>query len=139
MSGSKFQNEQANSYLSGGSMAYVDALYEDYLADPHSVSEDWQAAFNALPQTKGQSPEVSHREIRDYFLQNADKKSFHVAKSDEKQANVDALIESFRRLGHLAAKLDPLEMAVRPPVPSLELAFHHLTDKELDKEFINLC
>lgn len=135
MKGNKFQNEQANSYLSGGSMAYVDALYEDYLSDPTSVSEDWQAAFKALPQVNGQSADVSHRDIRNYFLQNADKKSFMVTKSDEKQANVDAFIEAFRRLGHLAARLDPLEMAVRPSVPSLGLAFHHLSDNELDKEF----
>lgn len=135
MSGSKFQNEQANSYLSGGSMAYVDALYEDFLSDPNSVSEDWQAAFKALPQVNGQSTDVSHRDIRNYFLQQADKKSFQVTQSDEKQANVDALIEAFRRVGHLAAKLDPLEMVIRQPVPSLELAFHHLSDNELDKEF----
>lgn len=135
MKGDKYQNEQANSYLSGGSMAYIDALYEDYLSDPSSVSEEWQDVFKGLPQVNGQSIDVSHRDIRNYFLQNVDKKSSMIAKSDEKQANVDALIESFRRLGHLAAKLDPLEMATRPVVPSLGLAFHHLSENELDKRY----
>ena len=47
MSSSNLQNEWASSYLSGGSMAYVDSLYEDYLVDPNSVSADWREVFSA--------------------------------------------------------------------------------------------
>lgn len=67
MSSSDLQKEWASSYLSGGSMAYVDSLYEDYLADPDSVSEDWRAVFSALPKVNGATKEVSHRDIREYF------------------------------------------------------------------------
>ncbi len=48
MSSSYLKNALATSYLSGGNMAYVDALYEDYLADPNSVSKDWKTIFDAL-------------------------------------------------------------------------------------------
>lgn len=135
MSGSNLQNELATSYLSGGSMAYVDALYEDYLADPTSVPEDWQEAFKALPQVNGQAADVSHRDIRDYFLRTADKKSTHVVTVDAKEAQVAHLINAYRMLGHHAATLDPLGMAERIPVPALELSYHHLSDADLNHTF----
>lgn len=136
MSSSNLQNEWASSYLSGGSMAYVDSLYEDYLADPNSVSDDWRAIFSALPKTNGADSDVSHREIREYFLQNADKKVSHVIQSaDSQQYQVANLINDFRSLGHLAADLDPLGMAERTHVPRLELAYHHLADVDKNRSF----
>lgn len=133
MSSSTLQNEWALSYLSSGSMAYVDGLYEDYLHDPESVSEDWRAVFRALPKVNGESQEVSHRDILDYFLQNSHKKPKTVLdSSDSQQYQVASLINHFRALGHHAASLDPLEMARRMPVPGLELAYHHLD--QIDKQ-----
>ena len=135
MSSNNLQNDWATSHLSGGSMAYIDALYEDYLADPNSVPEDWQATFSALPQVNGQAIDVSHRDIRNYFLQNADKKSAPVVTTDAKQSQVADLINAYRTLGHHAAQLDPLEMAERTPAPGLELSFHHLYDSDLNHTF----
>ncbi|MBI2786950.1 MAG: 2-oxoglutarate dehydrogenase E1 component [Legionella longbeachae] len=136
MSSSNLQNERASSYLSGGSMAYVDSLYEDFLADPSSVSADWRAVFSALPKVDGAEKELSHRDIRDYFLQNADKKAIQVVQSaDSKQYQVAHLINSFRSSGHHAAKLDPLEMTERTPIPALELDYHHLSDVDRNRKF----
>ena len=135
MSSSDLQHELATSYLSGGSMAYVDALYEDYLEDPSSVPDDWRVVFNALPIVDGQATDVSHREIRDYFLQSANKKSITMVTTDAKQAQVANLITAYRMSGHLAAKLDPLEMVERIPVPELELSYHHLSDADLDHTY----
>ena len=136
MSSSSLQNEWASSYLSGGSMAYVDSLYEDYLVDPDSVPADWQEVFRALPKVNGSNQELSHRDIRDYFLQNADKKVTQVVQSgDSQQYHVASLINDFRALGHLAAKLDPLEMLERPAVPSLDLAAHELAHVDKNKKF----
>ncbi len=132
---SNLQNEWATAYLSGGSMAYVDGLYEDYLTDPHSVPDDWQAVFKALPQVNDQKTDVSHRDIRDYFLQNVDKKSVQVLSSDVKQAEVSNLINAYRMLGHHAARLDPLDILERKPVPALSLSYHHLSDAELSQVF----
>lgn len=136
MSSSYLQNEWASSYLSGGSMAYVDGLYEDYLADPNSVSEEWRDVFSHLPTVNGQTKEVSHREIRDCFLRNADKKFAQIVQpSDSKPFEVANLINAFRSKGHLAAKLDPLGMIIRGSVPSLELPFHHLADVDKNRSF----
>ncbi len=135
MSGSNLQNELATSYLSGGSMAYVETLYEDYLIDPNAVPEDWQEIFRALPKVNGQTIDVSHRDIRNYFLHVAGKKSAQVVTVDTKQAQVANLINAYRTLGHRVAKLDPLEMADRTSVPGLELSYHNLSDADLDHTF----
>lgn len=136
MSSSNLQEERASSYLSGGSMAYIDSLYEDYLVDPNSVSEQWRAIFSALPAVNGANKELSHRDVRDYFLQNADKKAIQVIQSsDSQQYEVANLIHAFRSLGHHAAKLDPLEMTERAPVPALDLAFHHLSNVDKTRKF----
>ncbi|CDZ75887.1 2-oxoglutarate dehydrogenase E1 component [Legionella massiliensis] len=136
MSSTDLQNQWATSYLSGGSMAYVDALYEDFLADPNSVPADWRAAFEALPTVNGGVKDVSHREIRDYFLENADKKQAAVVISeDSKQYQVAHLMNAYRSHGHHAAKLDPLGMAERMHVPSLELAYHQLSEADMGRKF----
>lgn len=135
MSGSQLQNEQETSYLSGGNMAYVDGLYEDYLKDPNSVTKDWQDVFSALPQLDGQMVDISHRDIRDYFLQTADRKVIQAAPADNKQAAVDRLIHAYRAYGHYAAKLDPLNMRKQPKVASLELSYHGLSDADLNRTF----
>lgn len=135
MSSSDLEKEWASSYLSGGSMAYVDSLYEDYLADPDSVSADWKAVFSGLPKVNG-GAEPSHRAVREYFLQNANKRVAPVVHAaDSKQYQVANLINAYRSLGHLMAKLDPLEMTVRKSLPSLELEHHQLSAADLDTTF----
>ncbi|MGL5741171.1 MAG: 2-oxoglutarate dehydrogenase E1 component [Legionella sp.] len=136
MSSSNLQNEWASSYLSGGSMAYVDSLYEDYLSDPSSVPSEWRAVFSSLPKVNGAEKELSHRDVRDYFLQNADKKAIHVVQSaDSQQYQVAHLINAYRSLGHHAAQLDPLEMTERMSVPALELDYHHLSEADKSRKF----
>ncbi|MFC3908866.1 2-oxoglutarate dehydrogenase E1 component [Legionella dresdenensis] len=135
MSSNDLQKEWASSYLSGGSMAYVDGLYEDFLADPESVPADWRAAFEALPKN-GSTREVAHREIRDYFLENANaRRAQTIISEDSKQYQVANLINAYRSYGHHAARLDPLEMAERVQVPSLELSSHQLHDSDLNRSF----
>lgn len=139
MSSSDLHNEWASSYLSGGSMAYVDSLYEDYLADPDSVSTEWQQIFRALPQVNGSTKDLSHRDVRDYFLHHADKKITHVVQATDNslQYQVANLVQDFRALGHLAAKLDPLEMMPPAVVPGLNLAEHHLAETDKSQSFFS--
>lgn len=135
MSSSDLQKQWESSYLSGGSMGYVDALYEDYLNDPASVSQDWRDIFDKLPKMDG-AKDISHRQIRDHFLHIADKRPVQVTESrDSKQYQVAHLINAFRAQGHHAAKLDPLQMAERVHVPNLELNYHQLSEQDLDRKF----
>jgi len=136
MSSSDLQKEWASSYLSGGSMAYVDSLYEDYLEDPDSVPADWREVFSALPQVNGTTQELSHRDVRNYFLEQANKPFTSVIQGgDSHQYQVASLINDFRSLGHLAARLDPLEMTERPDVPNLDLAYHDLDKVDKNRKF----
>ncbi|MFY7697506.1 MAG: 2-oxoglutarate dehydrogenase E1 component [Legionella sp.] len=131
---SNLHDELDTSYLSGGSVAYIDGLYEDYLNDPSSISADWRDVFDALPTTNSQE-DVSHRDIRNYFLQNNKKKIIQTVNVDTKQAQVAYLINAYRTHGHQAAKLDPLQMASPAAVPSLQLAYHGLSDADLNRTF----
>jgi len=136
MSSNDLQKEWSSAWLSGGSMAFVDGLYEDYLADPASVPEDWRQAFAALANGNASVKDVAHRDIRAHFLDNADtKRVAAVASEDSKQYQVANLINAYRSHGHQAAKLDPLEMAVRLPVPSLDLTYHQLGEADLNRTF----
>ncbi|STX30040.1 2-oxoglutarate dehydrogenase E1 [Legionella beliardensis] len=135
---SNLQKQWASSYLSGGNMAYVDALYEDFLADPNSVPTDWRLAFEALPKVDSIKKEISHRDIRNYFLENANKRVVNqvsAPSADSKQFQVAHLINAYRSYGHHVAKLDPLGMTERVQVPSLELSYHNLSQDDLNHHF----
>lgn len=136
MTTNSLKTEWENAYLSGDSMAYVDGLYEDFLANPASVPDEWKAVFENLPQVNGQTTDVSHRDIQHYFLTNASKRAVQpVVSGDMKQAEVTNLIHAYRTLGHQRAKLDPLGMLKRAPEPRLDLAYHHLHAEDMDKLF----
>ncbi len=129
MSSPEFQQAFANSYLSGGNMAYLDALYEDYLVDPSLVSDEWREIFNALPIHSGQSEDQSHSAVREYFLQQAKLPTNTAVALPDKQFNVTNLVNAYRAQGHLAANLDPLEMMDREDIPGLSLEYHGLSAK----------
>lgn len=132
MSSKELQEAWDSAYLSGGNMAYVDALYEDYIENPASVSKEWQATFQQL--SNGQAtPDVSHRAVRDYFLNHVATSAVMVA--DDKHSKVSDLMHAFRTWGHLAAHLDPLDMMAKMPVTGLNLADHGLSESDLSRSF----
>lgn len=136
MSSDEMQKLMSTTYLSGGSMAYVDGLYEDFLNDPNSVSEDWQNVFKNLPAIDGISVDTAHRDIRAYFLSRAEMpQSMAVVVQDDKQTHVANLINAYRAYGHHDANLDPLGMAGRYNMPSLKLDFHQLSEADFSRQF----
>ena len=44
---------QRTSHLSGQSAAYIEDLYETYLANPNDVTEEWRLYFDTLPRVNG--------------------------------------------------------------------------------------
>ncbi len=137
MTGSTLQREWANAYLSGENMTYVDGLYEDYLNNPHAVSDEWRALFDALPKVNGQDKDVSYRDIRAHFIDLANQRCSVPAEvaGNAKQLNVADLIQAYRAHGHHSAQLDPLDMAQQMDVPSLHMACHHLSDADMNQMF----
>ncbi|MEO7432609.1 MAG: 2-oxoglutarate dehydrogenase E1 component [Dokdonella sp.] len=153
---SLLQQFQASSPISGGNAAFVDDLYEQFLDDPQSVGSQWRAYFDAL---KGrEAGDVAHSaavaRIEAAQKLNGRGSIASVAAvpnevASQKQAGVLKLVTAYRSRGHLAAKLDPLDMdhafpasdleaiglLPRPSAPDLDPAFHALNAADLDTEF----
>ncbi|MBH0005406.1 2-oxoglutarate dehydrogenase E1 component [Psychrobacter sp. SWN149] len=129
--------------LAADNANYIEALYEQYLTDPSSVDEEWQTYF---AQYKSQN-DAQHNAIKDQFLllarnQTANKSSSESTESssksdngDPKQMGVQQLISAYRRRGHRRAKLDPLDLHPRAEVEDLTLAYHNLSEADLDTVF----
>ncbi|WP_445766463.1 2-oxoglutarate dehydrogenase E1 component [Rheinheimera sp.] len=130
-----------SSHLGGGNMAYVDELYESYLAEPTSVSDEWREFFAKLPKIDGVDLEVRHADIRQQFADLARNKHREVvvvnsgAAADSRQVKVLQLINSYRFRGHQQANLDPLGLWKRARVRDLELSYHDLSEADFDTEF----
>ncbi len=128
-----------SSHLSANSMVYVEQMYELYLDDATSVSDEWREIFDHLPKVEGVSVETKHSEVRDLFAQLAKTKDRMVVsgadQADAKQVKVLQLINAFRFRGHQHANLDPLGLWQREKVRELTLAHHELEDEDKSREF----
>ncbi len=134
-----------SSQLSGGNAAYVEELYETFLTDPNAVPEQWRDYFAKLPRVNGSTvQDVSHSAIRAQFASmarahvyrsNAQAGDSQVTEQERKQIRVLQLMSAYRQRGHQEAKLDPLDLWKRDPVPDLTLEFHQLSEADLDTVF----
>ena len=139
------QQHRADSYLFGGNAPYVEEMYEAYLDNPGSVSDNWRAYFDALqnvPATDGSSArDVAHAPVVESFAQRAKANAFGNKASGadlavaRKQVHVQSLIAAYRFLGSRWADLDPLKRQERPKIPELEPAFYDLTESDMDMSF----
>ena len=127
------------SQLAGGNADYVEALYDAWLSDPGSVSADWNRYFESF--NGRASGDVSHTAAiaRIEAAQKQRRTAAVAAPLDDeharKQAGVLRLLTAYRSRGHLAADLDPLGLAQKMNAPDLGLAFHGLSEADLNTEF----
>ena len=127
--------------FSGGNAPYIESLYEQYLADPASVSPAWAEYFRALQSGARETPRLP---VETELLARAHgpRAAAPVAgngglhpEAAEKQAAVIRLIEAYRGRGHLRAKLDPLGLTPPNAAPDLELEFHGLSQADMGTVF----
>ncbi|AOE49668.1 2-oxoglutarate dehydrogenase E1 component [Kangiella sediminilitoris] len=130
-----------SAYLSGGSAAYLEELYEQYLEDPQSVDAEWREKFDAYEKVNDKK-EVAHGAIREHFRQiglNRQKLAFSQgggdSTADPKQVKVLHLIESYRARGHHHANIDPLGLWSHPYPTNLSLDSYDLGDVDPNKKF----
>ncbi|MET0983990.1 MAG: 2-oxoglutarate dehydrogenase E1 component [Steroidobacteraceae bacterium] len=121
--------------------AYVESLYEQFLADPSSVAPEWQAYFRGLA---AGAVDRAHGPIRNELARRAyDSRTATPTQppigaqgSDSaKQGAVSRLIQVYANRGHLVADIDPLGLTHRPIQEVLELGHFGLTEADLDVEF----
>jgi 2-oxoglutarate dehydrogenase E1 component len=139
------QEYRANSHLFGGNAPYVEEMYEAYLDNPGSVSENWRSYFDALqhlPAVDGSDErDVAHAPVVESFAQRAKANALgnRASSADlaiaRKQVHVQSLIAAYRFLGSRWADLDPLKRQERPKIPELEPAFYDLSEADMDISF----
>jgi len=134
-----------SSHMAGGNATYIEEMYEAYLDDAQSVSDEWRSIFENLPKLDGVEVETKHSLVRDQFRNLAalgpaaragsGASQSSTSGSDEKQVKVLQLINAFRFRGHQHANLDPLELWKQPRVRDLELSYHNLSEKDFDTTY----
>ena len=92
---------------------YIDRLYQQYLKDPRSLDEGWQAYFAGFEAAGGKT------------APSGAPAAFTLGVHD--------LVHTYRDLGHFIAHLDPLGHD-RPSHPLLELSQFDMTEDDLDRE-----
>ncbi|AVP95931.1 2-oxoglutarate dehydrogenase E1 component [Ahniella affigens] len=128
---------RGSSELGTGNQAYVDGLYESWLADPNSVSAEWQRYFEA----QGTRSDRAHGPVIDTYAAQAKLPAVRYLSAPQnndyadRQGKVQRLANAYRSRGHLRANLDPLGLMPKLPAPDLDLAFHGLNDADLATEF----
>ncbi len=128
-----------SSPLAGGNADYVESLYDAWLTDASAVSPEWNRYFETFQGRE--AGDVSH--LGAIARIEAAQKQRHggavaTPANDEharKQAGAVRLLTAYRSRGHLAADLDPLGLAQKMAAPDLGLAFHGLSEADLDTEF----
>jgi 2-oxoglutarate dehydrogenase E1 component len=128
--------------LGAGNAAYIESLYEQYLADANSVEPKWRDYFASLGVAARN--DAAHGPIREALAQRATRSvaqtgSERVAgkPSDDaaKHGGVMRLVQVYANRGHLVANIDPLGLMQRPVPEVLELNHFGLTNADLETEF----
>jgi 2-oxoglutarate dehydrogenase E1 component len=124
--------------LDSRNAAYVEGLLEEYIRDPNSVPPVWQQYFRQLAAGNGGSlaparrPSFKRSSVFNPAGSNGDF-SADIRSQELFQHRVDMLVVGYRVHGHLAAKLDPLGLAPRNPLP-LNPGHYNLTIDDFDRE-----
>jgi 2-oxoglutarate dehydrogenase E1 component len=130
----------ASTPLSGANAAFIEALYERFLADPDSVPTEWRSYFRSLPLAAA-GREVPHGPVREAVAARARAARFAAgppAAGNEtiaKQGVVSRLVQVYANRGHLVARIDPLGIMKRETPSVLELGYFGLSQADLDQEF----
>ncbi len=126
-----------DSYLSGGNDEYLEELYDTYLKNPTELSPEWQNYFKQITQS---TTDVSHADIRNYFLQIAKQPKTTAMQGvdvyhQHQQEKIIDLINAYRSFGHLHANIDPLGLLQNRQNAALELSYYGLGDADLNAVF----
>lgn len=133
-----------SSPLYGGNAAFIEDLYESFLRNPESVSENWRQYFRSLQEPHdGGLRDIAHGPIRESFAHLARQPALVplargpalAPEAAEKQASVLRIMNAYRTRGHQAANLDPLSLRERPPIADLDPGYHGLNEADMDTEF----
>jgi 2-oxoglutarate dehydrogenase E1 component len=130
----------STSFLQGENATYLAELYARYQDDPFSVDPEWQSFFASLED----SPEDVFADSRGPSWARGNGAAVAPAaegRSSEPQGlalardtlGLRMLIRAYRTRGHLAAKLDPLELVTRREHPELKPKTYGFAKSDYDR------
>lgn len=145
-SASVYQTYRDNTYLFGGNAPYVEEMYENYLANPGSVPDNWRDYFDALqhvPAVDGtNAKDIPHLPVINAFAERAKAGVTQVvmatgadSEMGRKRTATQQLIAAYRNVGQRWADLDPLKRTERPNIPELEPSFYGFSDADQEVVF----
>ena len=148
-------------FLNAQSLGFVEGLYEDYIKDPSSVSEEWRRYFQQenngvrrigpsfkagsifhgpateTRQTTGPAPSLTA--LAALTTPNAPLGSIRPGAAPSmdiavRQDRLDQLIRAYRVRGHMTAKIDPLDLP-RNDHAELDPAYYGFVESDLQQSF----
>jgi len=135
--------QRAELSVNGWNSQYIEALYEQWRADPSTLDAQWQRFFEGfdlgyrppappeLPAAGDETPGAGAPSSPGPSIGEA---AAPVETGHTDQARVDSLIYHYRDIGHFAARIDPLGND-RPFPEYLRLSSFGLTEADLDRPF----
>ena len=137
-------NQKSDPQSLGHNVAFVEDLYESFLRDPSSVSQDWVNYFQSFngEVTHGVPPKLSPTfKPRSLFnppgssgVNGPSSLQDKLDRNSALQHRVDLLIRNYRVRGHLMACMDTMG-APKIDMPELEPSYHGFEDRHLEYQF----
>ncbi len=150
------ENLKKSTYEYGANAVYIAELYEKYLNNPTSVSQDWQQYFAQIGDSVAQvnddflsnhwgkersqivgyekKPYSYERRTGKTGRRNQDKFKGGVSQEVLDSINAQMLISAYRSRGHLIANLDPLGLTVHHAHPELDPARYGFTEGDYTRQ-----
>ncbi|HRJ49585.1 MAG TPA: 2-oxoglutarate dehydrogenase E1 component, partial [Phycisphaerales bacterium] len=107
--------------VNGWNADYLDEQYARFRSDPSSVCADVRAFFQGFDLALSMPPANGTATV-----------PRATGSASDFQSGVDSLIAAYRRLGHIAARLDPFGREPTRP-EQLALSYHGLSSSDLDR------
>ncbi|MFQ3306964.1 MAG: 2-oxoglutarate dehydrogenase E1 component [Candidatus Midichloriaceae bacterium] len=129
-------------FLFSQNATFLEELYEKYLENPQSVDDSWKEFFSDIEDgnTSHSGPswlKKKNKIIGDFsdekIATNEKPKSAQSSENNLLSLKIVKLIDAFRLYGHMAVKLDPLNLDPQPFPKELDYKSYGITDSDMDK------
>mgnify|MGYP000226582769 CR=1 FL=1 len=112
------------SFIANAHPQYIEQLYQDFKSDPNAVEENWKSFFEGFDFA---ATHFADKQTGSEALKTGDS-------SFGEEVKVYALIQAFRKKGHLLSDTNPIRER-RNRHPHLKLTDFQLSQDDLDKTF----
>ena len=124
-----------------GNAEFLEDLYERFLTQPASVSEEWRRFFALWKGADSPGRAAVADQVRRLFddrkpdVMDGRRGAADSQASVAKQFGVIRLIQAHRGLGHFRAAVDPIQLRLQPDIPDLDPSFHGLHEADMNTVF----